>query len=122
MNETPLPAPPARQDIDGLLRAYFQAEMPHPWPSLSLTRRQQSTSLLGRGWRIALAACVALLLLGYLSLAGLFPREGPSQAIEPTGRQIGDRPTHHPHHVAPSPRSAGEEELPTDPTLSVRDR
>ncbi|MCS6850384.1 MAG: hypothetical protein NZ700_04360 [Gemmataceae bacterium] len=53
------------EDLDALLRSFFQAEMPHPWPPLALPaeRRQPSRGPLVRG-RWLLAASLALLLGG----------------------------------------------------------
>ena len=61
-------------DLDGLLRTFFRAEMPEPWPVLeppapavgSSTPRRR---LFARS-RLALAASLALLLIGQLSLSG----------------------------------------------------
>jgi hypothetical protein len=106
MNElNSLPTPGNRPDVEGLLRAYFRSEMPHPWPRAPLpaARPLVATSLWQRTRpRLALAACVALLLTGYLSLAGSFPREqGPSGALPLNGHVIGDRPSHKSRSVRP---------------------
>ncbi len=68
----------ARPDVDHLLHDYFQAELPHPWPRFQMPRTARSNRP-ASGWsrysgRIALAACIALLAAGYLTLAGYFPR------------------------------------------------
>ncbi len=102
MNETtPLPPP----DIDRMLRAYFRSEMPDPWPRLLLAEPARLSWWRRYGARLAVAASVALLLTGYLALAGHFPREAvPSQAIDLNGPNIGDRPSHHrPTTVRPTP-------------------
>ena len=72
-------------EVDRLLFAYFRKEMPQPWPELklpadtflaniepSVTRRPLIRS------RWALAASIALLLLGHWLLAGKFQSERPS--------------------------------------------
>jgi hypothetical protein len=69
-------------NLDNLLRAYFQAEMPNPWPSLEAPPRRlrvasprpaaKSGGSLLRS-RLALAASIALLVSGPLFLAGSFP-------------------------------------------------
>ena len=68
----------ARPDVDALLRGYFQKEMPCPWPMLSapmpVRSRQADNTWLRYSGRLALAACVALMVAGYLTLAGYFPR------------------------------------------------
>ena len=64
-------------DLEALLRSFFRAEMPDPWPSLEApasrlpfrpVRRPERPAL----WRsrLALAASVALLVLGSLFLLG----------------------------------------------------
>jgi anti-sigma factor RsiW len=76
MNEdfTP-PSPP--ENVDGALRSYFQAEMPSPWPACPQARSGVRgfpawVGVLGRGF---LAASVALILIAYLALAGMFPAQ-----------------------------------------------
>src|SRR6516164_7032775 len=60
-------------EIDGLLRAYFRAEMPHPWPTFQAPVPLQEARPLRRfslmRSRLALAASVALIILGSLFLA-----------------------------------------------------
>jgi hypothetical protein len=72
----PRGAGPGPHDLDGLLRAYFRAEMPDPWPVLRLPILGQPgrgrTRSSGRS-HLALAASVALLMGGTLWLAGTFP-------------------------------------------------
>ena len=64
-----------------LLRAFFKSEMPNPWPQfqrpvLSMTRPQTRTSRFAKlKSRMALAASIALLLLGTWLLAGAFRGE-----------------------------------------------
>jgi hypothetical protein len=78
------------EDLDGLLRQFFRAEMPEPWPAappLPQPRPRPAVSprkrTAGRPWfrfstRFAVAASVALLVIGYLALAGRFPTGGVS--------------------------------------------
>lgn len=58
-------------DLDGLLRGFFRAEMPDPWPALqtppSARPARRSASLRGK---LALAASVALLVAGSWCLTG----------------------------------------------------
>jgi hypothetical protein len=79
----PLPDRPP-DDLDQLLRSYFQSELPSPWPALrALTQPGSPADLPGspvgrRRWlafrrRLAVAASVAALLIGYLLLAQAFP-------------------------------------------------
>jgi hypothetical protein len=66
-------------DLDGLLRRFFRAEMPDPWPVLK-PPAEPTTDIARsapRRWglsasRWALAASVALLLVGQLFLSGTF--------------------------------------------------
>jgi hypothetical protein len=68
----------ARPDVDNLLHDYFQSELPRPWPAFQMprsARTKRQVSFWSRySGRIALAACIALLAAGYLTLAGYFPR------------------------------------------------
>jgi hypothetical protein len=70
------------EEIDGLLRAFYRAEAPHPWPAWKAPAAPQvpppvpapSRKPLWRS-RLALAASVGLLALGSLLLPGKAPRE-----------------------------------------------
>lgn len=87
---------PARpdDDLDGLLRAFFQAEMPRPWPALKApppSRPSVPPVPVRRGLfrsRLALAASLALLVTGALALPGKFTR--PEQTA-PEGIKINYR-------------------------------
>ena len=87
----------SEEGVDRLLTAFFQAEMPRPWPAFALP--QPALARPARRWapiltRFALAACVALLVVGYLTVAGMFGTM-PSQApdlLQNTGALIGSRP------------------------------
>jgi hypothetical protein len=66
-------------DLDGLLREFYEAEMPDPWPSLRppMASPSQPSRSRGRPWglfrsRLALAASVGLLVVGQLFLSGTF--------------------------------------------------
>lgn len=75
--------------VDELLRGFFRKAMPRPWPAFrapeppSLPSRPRVSSW--SRWRspLALAATVALLLLGYLALASRMPATVPA----PAGRE-----------------------------------
>jgi len=83
----------ARPDVDGLLRDYFEAEMPQPWPAFKApkqTRGKRPVSSWSRySSRVALAACVALLVAGYMALAGFFPTRTPTNGVIDQTRAIG---------------------------------
>jgi hypothetical protein len=87
-------------DREALLRAFFRAELPHPWPNLSPPEpaamparnglaRQKALGrwlpALGAGVRsrLALAATVGLLLLGTLLLSGRFHVPTPDASTGP---------------------------------------
>src|SRR4051812_23397181 len=76
-------------DLDGLLRRFFRSEMPHPWPAaptlpksravVPFPRRHTRRPWLAFSMRFAVAASVALLVTGYLSLAGRFSSQGAAR-------------------------------------------
>ena len=77
----------ARPDMDVMLHDYFQAALPHPWPTFkppSTTRTRRPAPVWARyAGRMALAACVALLIAGYLTLSGYFPRPHTPSGVVP---------------------------------------
>jgi len=65
----------APDDLDGLLRNFFRSEMPNPWPTMTAPAIENPTPT---WWsrsrsRLALAASVALLLVGSWFLSGSAP-------------------------------------------------
>jgi hypothetical protein len=80
---------PRTADIDEVLRDYFRAEMPEPWPAWTAppTTLRRATS-----WsRWAVAASVGLLLAAYLALSGYFPREASERLNNDPSRDIGQK-------------------------------
>src|SRR5947209_8685706 len=82
IEQPPVPArnfgPP--NNLDRLLAAFLRAEVPEPWPVLKVPAHPAPTPLpvKSRRWprlnsRLALAATVALCLVGSLALKSLFP-------------------------------------------------
>lgn len=77
--------PPPQQpndELESLLRTFFRSQMPHPWPSprvpLAASKPLRCPQWTGRSLvrsRWALAASVALLLLGSLLLPSRFTHE-----------------------------------------------
>jgi hypothetical protein len=70
-------------NVDMVLSRYFRAEMPHPWPECAASaqaRRTPPPSRFRAMGRLALAASVVLFFVGYLALAGYFPRTQPVPA------------------------------------------
>lgn len=82
------------EELDALLRAFYRSEMPHPWPEAACgfaqprLRRARGRS----SWwnsRLALAASIALLLLGSLLLSGASrtaPRSGGGNSGKDTAK------------------------------------
>jgi hypothetical protein len=91
MNETKIKNDP----IDGMLGKYFQAEMPNPWPAFRAPEEPSVLPLARSRWltysRIAVAACIAALLAGYLALAAYFPRDIPGPLGSDPHRNIGSK-------------------------------
>ena len=86
-------------ELDGLLRGYFQAEMPDPWPSLEAPAPRHALPAMppsGRkafwGSRLALAASLALLLGGSVFLSGSLPAGKQPEGV-PTKDPTATRPT-----------------------------
>jgi hypothetical protein len=117
--ERPSPehASPGRSadEVEGLLREFYRAEMPDPWPQLRPPTEQPSSAAPApwRGWgllrsRLALAASVALLVAGHLALAHSVPGD--------TGHDRGKRRD----VIAKSPRNAhqGPKSTPAHPADS----
>jgi hypothetical protein len=65
-----------RAEVDVLLHEFFEAEMPRAWPAfkapLHVRAKKQATFWSRYSGRLALAASVALLVAGYLTLGGFF--------------------------------------------------
>ena len=91
-------------ELDTLLRAFFQSEMPHPWPALQLPEREEQTRPVvpftpaaSHPWvpirsRLVLAASVGLLLAGSWFLAGQFqPGDAGDHPLPPGTRITGEK-------------------------------
>ncbi len=85
--------------LDGMLTDYFRSKVPETWPvcpnveaalppTLPLKPRQGFGSL----GRLALAAAISFLVVGYLALASMFPRGAP-RGLDVTDPHLSDRPT-----------------------------
>ncbi len=83
------------KNVDGLLKAYFQAELPQPWPAwqepVAHVATRHGTEAWGYG-RWAVAASIALLFAGYLAVTGLFPRETNGRVHDTGSGNIANRP------------------------------
>ena len=79
---------PAPDELDALLRAYFRAEMPEPWPAPPLVAAAPTTPVAvaraGRASvrsRLALAASVMVLIGGTMLLPKTKPTGDPPQEV-----------------------------------------
>jgi hypothetical protein len=81
----------SEDELDGLLRAFYQAELPHPWPSPEVPALRNDVLPLRSSLRrfpmlrsrLALAASVAFLVAGPLALSAYFTggnHAGPDNA------------------------------------------
>lgn len=74
-------------ELDGMLRLYFQAQMPKPWPAFRqpalVAKPNRSSSGLSWRSRLALAASVAILLVSQIWLARSFHDEHRPNVTEP---------------------------------------
>src|SRR5262245_40303499 len=109
-------------EMDHLLHDYFRSEMPHPWPAFKAPRQKPTISFWSRSaGRFAIAACIALLMLGYLTLGGFCPRlQGPSEMTK-QGENMGMGEKKGPRPVQQLPKTAaptGQTELQPVGTIS----
>ncbi len=94
MNDMSSRAADAPTEIDRLLRDFYRAQMPKPWPRPRLRRPASVPSRAPRfsrnRLRLALAASVVLALLAYWTVAGMFSQD---DAARPgiRGDEIGNR-------------------------------
>ena len=88
-------------EVDGALRQYFRSAMPEPWPAAPRVAEEKTTPeprrlTLVRFFRVpvrlAVAACVALLVIGYLALQSWFPDPQPVTGPQVDSPAIGLRP------------------------------
>jgi hypothetical protein len=80
------------EDLDGLLRAFYQAQLPHPWPDFKAPAAGGAPSARLRRFarlrsRLALAASVAILIAGSFILSGNGFRDTEKEQF------LGNRPT-----------------------------
>jgi len=74
---------PPGDELDGLLRRYFRAQVPEPWPAAPRVSSELKTMpsprrlAHGRFFRLAVAACAACLVIGFLALQAWFPEPLP---------------------------------------------
>jgi hypothetical protein len=101
---------PSLKNVDQYLRAFFQKEMPDPWPPANVPSPQKRQGV-NFGWyvRLVIAASLALVLVGYLTLASMFPpTPEPGLSID-RSQTIGMKPHVH------APRNTDATPKPTEP-------
>ncbi|MBI3409444.1 MAG: hypothetical protein HY040_13970 [Planctomycetes bacterium] len=111
-------------DVDGVLRDYFRAEMPQPWPQAAALECAEPPVLALkrsrlRGYhRLALAASIALLVLSYLALAGNFSQNNGTPMDRQGGiigfRNIRDLNPHRERLPSGAEGLRWEESVPSD--------
>lgn len=95
----------AQPQVDGMLRDFFQSEMPRCWPRFVAPREKAPGSFWERAsGRLALAACVALLVGGYLALSACFPPTTPNSGVTPL-HHIGKKEPAKASNILKEPRS-----------------
>ena len=116
------PKPTAGEPIDGLLGAFFRAEMPSPWPafrrpaSARLPLDQARAARRPTYARLALAASVGLLFVGSWLLPATFsPRAPQGQSLPTIGPASAGRGGLVPTHLQPEkPGATMPEEITVD--------
>src|SRR5262249_29702899 len=85
---------PSGDELEGMLRSFFRAEVPDPWPTMKFPEpavklhKPRRSTWLRIGPRLAIAASVAFLLIGYLALGSIFPKH-QADGVNNGGRTIG---------------------------------
>jgi len=98
----------SEDELEGMLRAYYKAELPNPWPSLEapatrndiLPMRPPVRRFPMLRSRLALAACVAFLVAGPLALSAYFGGAG-TQVSDVPQTQGDDHIATNPNHDLP---------------------
>jgi hypothetical protein len=91
----------SEDELEGMLRAYYKAELPNPWPSLEapaarndiLPMRPPVRRFPMLRSRLALAACVAFLVAGPLALSSYFSGAKTDTVAKPTSTEPSDTAT-----------------------------
>jgi hypothetical protein len=123
-------------ELDTLLRAFFQSEMPQPWPALSLPETEEQarpvvplTPATAHPWvpvhsRLALAASVGLLLAGSWFLAEQFQTgDSGAQPPSPPGLLTGNKDgLHGPGDIRMKESLEQEKDKPTKYRIELWDR
>jgi hypothetical protein len=111
-------------DLDGLLRAFYQAEMPHPWPDLHPPARTILPPPQVSFWHrisrshLALAASIALLIAGMLLLSGKLTLHVTNLPTDLTS----DQPAGHPRFKEPPPeKKTGADKVSIKESIVVGD-
>jgi hypothetical protein len=113
------------EEIDALLRRYYHAEMPQPWPQapeVTHTVRQpkppRKLSLV-RFFRVptrlAVAAAVALLVIGYVALQTWFPEPQAASGVDGSKTIGRNLPLHTPDRFPSNPKQGPGVQNPAQP-------
>jgi hypothetical protein len=113
--------------IDDTLRDFYRSEMPDPWPTmrapartLPLPKRTARPVWLRSLSRLAVAASIAMLLIGYLALASLFPREnGARPGLPSLSGDLGNNPDHGPKKHQPKAPIRSVDERPRNQRIGA---
>jgi hypothetical protein len=114
------------EEVEELLRRFYRAEVPHAWPAppavtpMLREAKQPRRLAIGRFFRVptrlAIAASVALLVIGYITLQTWFPEPQATSGVEqnaPMSNKPGMLP---PQRFPGSPvpkQASGAQQLPT---------
>ena len=118
---------PSGDELEGMLRSFFRAEVPDPWPMMKapaepvvvkLPKPRRSTWL-RIGPRLAIAASVAFLLLGYLALGSIFPKH-QQEVIIRGERNIANRPVLRQIITPKGFPNIMEEKVNSDRTINIK--
>jgi hypothetical protein len=118
---------PSGDELEGMLRSFFRAEVPDPWPTMKAPeavvkfQKPRRSTWLRIGPRLAIAASVGLLLVGYLALGSIFPKHQPNDGLN-NGSTIGkNNPPRRVHTPGGREAFMWEEKTPGDrPTIIIQ--
>jgi hypothetical protein len=94
----------SEQNLDSLLRTFYQGEMPHRWPEWKTPQQSVIVPARSHSWsgilrsRFALAASIALMILGFVFVSDKIQNGNPSDS---SFDKIGIRPD--PTSLKPQP-------------------
>ena len=118
---------PSGDELDGMLRSFFRAEVPDPWPTMKAPpavvkfEKPRRSTWLRIGPRLAIAASVGLLLVGYLALGSIFPKH-QQDGMNMGERNIAkdNRPVRWRFRTPQGFPGTGEEKINSDRTINLK--